>query len=62
MTDYKAMLDQLRSGEVKSILIKKDEFLQFRELLVKDAKFKQFRGDAKQGGDVVFTFLPTPRS
>lgn len=62
MADYKEMLDQLRKGEVKSITIKKDEFLQFRELLVKDTQFKHFRGDAKQGGDVVFTFLEVPRS
>jgi len=62
MTGYQEMLDQLRSGEVTSILIKKDEFLQFRELLLKDPEFKQFRGDAKQGGDVVFTFLQTPRA
>lgn len=62
MTDYKEMLNQLRNGEVTSISIKKDEFLQFRELLIKDVDFKNFRGDAKQGGDVVFTFLQTPRS
>lgn len=62
MADYKEMLDQLRNGEVKSIFINKAEFLQFRELLVKDAQFKNFRGDANQGGDVVFTFLETPRS
>ena len=62
MADYKEMLDQLRNGEVQSITIKKDEFLQFREQLVKDPQFKHFRGDAKQGGDVVFTFLQTPRS
>ena len=62
MADYKEMLDQLRNGEVKSIFINKAEFLQFRELLVKDAQFKHFRGDANQGGDVVFMFLETPRS
>lgn len=62
MADYKDMLDQLRNGEVKSIFIKKDEFLQFREQLVKDEQFKHFRGEAKQGGDVVFTYLPIPRS
>ena len=62
MADYKEMLDQLRNGEVKSIFINKAEFLQFRELLVKDAQFKHFRGDANQGGDVVFTFLETLRS
>ena len=62
MSDYQALIDQLRNGEVQSILIKKEEFLQFREQLIKDAQFKHFRGEAKQGGDVVFTFLQQPRS
>ena len=62
MEDYKKLLDQLRNKEVSSILIKKDEFLQFREQLVKDEQFKHFRGEAKQGGDVIFTFLDEPRS
>ena len=62
MNDYKTILDQLRTGEVQSVLIKKDEFLQFREHLMKDEQFKHFRGEAKQGGDVVFTFLEEPRS
>lgn len=62
MSDYQALIDQLRNGDVQSILIKKEEFLQFRELLLKDAQFKHFRGEAKQGGDVVFTFLQQARS
>lgn len=62
MEAYKKMLDQLRHGEVKSILIKKDEFLQFREQLITDEQFKYFRGEAKQGGDVVYTFLQQPRA
>lgn len=62
MEHYKKILDQLRNGEMESILIKKDEFLQFRELLLKDTQFKHFRGEAKQGGDVVYTFLAEARS
>lgn len=62
MSDYQALIDQLRNGDVQSILIKKEEFLQFREHLLKDAQFKHFRGEAKQGGDVVFTFLQQARS
>ncbi|MGN7477146.1 hypothetical protein ACTHOQ_04760 [Solibacillus silvestris] len=62
MADYKAVLDQLRNGEIQSALIKKDEFLQFREHLIKDEQFKNFRGEAKQGGDVVYTFLENPRA
>ena len=62
MGKYKLMLNQLRNGEVKSIEISKDEYLQFREVLVKDAQFKHFRGEAKQGGNIVFTFLDKPRT
>ncbi|RUL51849.1 MULTISPECIES: hypothetical protein [Lysinibacillus] len=62
MEIYKNMIEQLKKREVKSIEIKKEEFLQFREVLVKDELFKHFRGEAKQGGNVVFTFLDQPRS
>ena len=62
MEKYKLMLNQLRNGEVKSIEISKDEYLQFREVLVKDTQFKHFRGEAKQGGNIVFTFLDKPRT
>ncbi|MEK4128835.1 hypothetical protein NYE67_04095 [Solibacillus sp. FSL W8-0474] len=62
MADYQAILDQLRNGEVKSILIKKSDFLHFREHLVNDPQFKHFRGIAKQGGDVEYTFLENPRT
>ena len=62
MEKYKSMLDQLRNGEVNRIEIKKAEYLQFREVLVKDAQFKHFRGEAKQGGDIIFTFLEVPRT
>ena len=62
MENYKNMIEQLKNREINSIEIKKEEFLQFREHLVKDEKFKQFRGEAKQGGNVIFTYLDTPRS
>lgn len=62
MENYKKMIEQLKSGELKSIEIKKEEFLQFREQLVKDVMFKHFRGEAQQGGNVIFTFLEIPRS
>lgn len=59
---YKKMIEQLKSGEVKSVEISKEEFLQFREVLVKDEMFKHIRGEAQQGGNVIFTFLEVPRS
>ncbi|MEG0385567.1 hypothetical protein [Solibacillus cecembensis] len=62
MEDVKQMLDQLRNGEVEKIHINKANFLQFREQLIKDEQFKYFRGEAKQGGDVIYTFLKEPRA
>lgn len=62
MEQYQQMLDQLRNGKVNSIVITKSEYLHFREALVKDPQFKHFRGEAKQGGNIVFTFLEVPRT
>ena len=62
MNNYTQLLDQLRNKEVESITISKAEFLQFREQLITDEQFKYFRGEAKQGGDVVYTFLQQPRA
>lgn len=62
MEQYKQQLDQLRNGEIDRLEIKKEQFLAFREVLVKDPQFKHFRGEAQQGGDVIYTFLQMPRS
>lgn len=59
---YEKMIEQLKNGEIPNIEISKENFLLFREVLVKDDKFKHFRGVAQQGGGVVFTFLEEPRS
>ncbi|NLY79543.1 MAG: hypothetical protein GX072_06530 [Lysinibacillus sp.] len=61
MNKYKEMINQLKNGELESIEISKDEFLEFREVLVQDEMFKHFRGEAKQGGKVIYTFSETPR-
>lgn len=62
MEKYIKIIEQLKNKELESIEIPKEEFLQFREILVKDQHFKHFRGEGKQGGNVVFTYLETPRS
>ena len=62
MGQYQQMIEHLKNREVEKIEIKKEEFLQFRELLVKDEMFKHFRGEAQQGGNVFYTFLDEPRS
>ena len=62
MEKYELILNQLQSGELSSIEINKAEYLQFREVLVKNPQFKHFRGEAKQGGNIIFTYLHVPRT
>lgn len=57
-----SLLEQLKNGEVEQITIKKEEFLQFRQQLVRRNDFKHFRGIALRGGDVAYTYLSIPRS
>lgn len=62
MEKYQLMIEQLKNREIEKIEITKEEFLQFRELIVKDEMFKHFKGEAQQGGNVIYTFLEVPRS
>jgi len=62
MNKYKMMIEKLKTGEIESIEITKEEFWEFREVLVNDEKFKHFRGEAKQGGRVIYTYSEKPRA
>ena len=62
MENYEKMIEQLQNGEINTIEIQKEHFMQFREILIKHPKFKHFRGEAKQGGTVIYTFLKEARS
>lgn len=62
MDKYTILLEQLKSGELASIEIEKGEFLAFRKVLVDHAEFKHFRGEAKQGGNIIFTYIQEARS
>lgn len=62
MENFEALIEQLRNGEINHISITKEQFEQFRQIIIKLPDFKHFRGEAKQGGGVVFTYLETPRS
>jgi hypothetical protein len=56
------VLDKLKKGEISEYYVSKDQFLQFRSVLVKRPDFKHFRGIAQRGGDVIYRYLETPRS
>ncbi|GGE70586.1 hypothetical protein [Priestia taiwanensis] len=56
------VLNKLQNRELHEYRVKKDEFLTFRQVLIKREDFKHFRGIAKRGGDFVYTYLDEPRS
>ena len=62
MNTYELQLEGLKEGNISSITVKKENFLEFREVLIKREDFKHFRGIAKQGGIVIYTYEKDARS
>ena len=62
MEKYEEMLQQLADGKIEKIEIEKEQFYDFREVLVRHPLFKHFRGEGKQSGRVVYTYMEVPRS
>lgn len=60
MTDYNELLDQLKSGKIQSITIKKEDFLDFRSVLIVREDFKHFRGEAFHHGKTIYKFTQEP--
>lgn len=56
------ILDRLKNRELAEYYVTNEDFLTFRKVLVKREDFKQFRGIAQRGGNVVYDYLPEPRS
>ena len=56
------ILEKLKTGELKEYLIGKNDFISFREVLVKREDFRHFRGIAKRDGEVVYQYLEEARS
>lgn len=56
------ILNQLKSGELSECHVTKEDFLSFRQVLVKREDFKHFRGIAQRGGEVVYQYIETARS
>ena len=56
------ILNKLRDGELNEYLVKKDQFLEFRNTLVKREDFKHYRGIAHHGGDVMYRYTEAARS
>lgn len=56
------ILNKLRDGELNEFHVTKEQFLAFRNVLVKREDFKHFRGIALHGGEVIYKYLQEPRS
>ncbi|CAH2716527.1 hypothetical protein BACCIP111895_03714 [Neobacillus rhizosphaerae] len=56
------ILDRLMTGELSEYYVKNEEFMEFRQVLVKRKDFKHFRGIGQRGGDLLFQYLKEPRS
>lgn len=56
------LLDKLKNGELAEYYVKKEDFLEFRSVLVSRPDFKHFRGIGQRGGDVLYQYLSEPRS
>jgi hypothetical protein len=56
------ILDKLKMGEWKEYRICKEEFMEFRKVLVAREDFKHFRGIAKHNGEVIYQYTQEERS
>ncbi len=55
--EIEAIFEKLRSGEIEQYEVTKEEFLEFREILIRQKDREQIRGEAKKGGGVVYTHV-----
>lgn len=60
MTNYEEMLEQLKNGEIPSLTIQKEDFLDFRKVLIERPDFKHFRGAAFHYGVTIYTYTEEP--
>lgn len=60
MTDYTELLDQLKRGAMESLTIEKENFLEFRKVLIAREDFKHFRGVAHHHGVTIYNYTEEP--
>lgn len=56
--EAQSILDQLRNEEINSYTVTKDDFLDFRSVLVAQEDVKNFRGNAQHSGAAIYTYEP----
>lgn len=60
MANYELLLEQLKQGEISSITVPKEDFLEMRKVLVEREDFKHFRGAAYHHGITIYTYTEEP--
>lgn len=60
MAEYGLLLEQLKQGEIESITVPKEDFLEMRKVLVEREDFKHFRGAAYHHGITIYTYTEEP--
>jgi hypothetical protein len=56
--EAQSILEQLRNKEIESYTVTKEDFLDFRSVLVAQDDVKSFRGNAQHGGAAIYTYEP----
>lgn len=56
------LLEKLSKGDLSELQVTKEDFLDFREQLVKRKDFKHFQGIAKHNGLTTYVYLSEARS
>jgi hypothetical protein len=56
------ILDRLMTGELSEYYVTNDDFMEFRQILVKRKDFKHFRGIGQRGGDILYQYVKEARS
>ncbi len=60
MTDYNQQLEELKNGTIESLTIEKEDFLEFRTVLITREDFKHFRGAAYHHGTTIYMYTVEP--
>lgn len=61
-TAIQEIFNKLASGELMEHQVNKEDFIHFRNVLVKRKDFKHFRGIALRGGGVLYRYTEEPRT
>ncbi|WP_419883658.1 abortive phage infection protein [Peribacillus sp. B-H-3] len=61
-TQVQEILEKLASNEIDNYKVSKEQFMDFRNVLVKRDDFKHFRGTAQHNGEVIYEYTESPRS